>query len=950
MPDKNRKTPLAGEDSGAAWGGHADMVDDSSDRPADVQRSVIPFVVAGLLSIAVFLAVYVRTQAWQMGVVGGGVVLGLMLAFLALILARRGRADVGAYLFVAAVTVAWVGAALAWSNATLYVMATGAFVIVLAGSSVLPDERKAWLVALIVLSLAALVIRRLEPFPRLDVRSEALLRGYIRVTLALSAGVLIWRMIQAYRRIKTIRGRLFTISVFIVFVTALAIGTGSILVGLRDGRRQAIDRLELVATLRIVEIDNWVRTIQNTLAGSLQQAPQHRFVDPGMADVVARLLDTPPDSEERRQAHEFLQYNFDQWLKQAQQFEVIYFMDRDGRVLVATDPALEGEVFADETYFNRGTVGSYVGPLSYSQSLERPILFTSRPILGEYGRLLGVLAGRVDGSSLNQRMRVREQASLGETGETYLVGMDRTMLTHSRLAEAGTAVRTRGAEMAIERQEDGAGTYGNYEGGRVIGVYRWVPDLQVALIAEQTRAEALRAVNRTATLNGAISLVALVGAHAVALVTARWIGNPLSDLAETASEIAAGDLERTAQIDRQDEIGTLAEAFNQMTAQLRELIEGLENRVQERTWDLELRSAYLEASAEVGRKASAMLDADELVREVVDLIRDRLSLYYVGLFLVDEMGEYAELRAGTGEAGQKMVAQGHRLTVGGQSMIGQCVGRSEARIALDVGDEPVRFDNPLLPGTRSEAALPLESRGRVLGAITVQSAQPAAFDQDILTVLQTMADQVAVALDNAYSFREAEEALEAARRAQAESTEGAWAEMLRFRPKVGYHSDERGARAAEDVWRPEMEEAVREGRVARGPGSRERNAGRYPLALPIKVAGKVIGVVDTYKPADAGPWTEDEIETLESLADQLGVSLESARLHQETRRRVARERLVSKISASLRASMNPDMILRATARELGKALDAEMASLELTGPMTGDGGNGADGGHGGGEE
>jgi GAF domain-containing protein/HAMP domain-containing protein len=524
------------------------------------------------------------------------------------------------------------------------------------------------------------------------------------------------------------------------------------------------------------------------------------------------------------------------------------------------------------------------------------------------------------------------------------------MLTHSRLAEAGTAVRTRGAERAIERQEDGASTYGNYEGDQVIGVYRWVPDLQVALIAEQTRAEALRAVNRTATLNGAISLVALVAAHGVALVTARWIGNPLSDLAETASEIAAGDLERTAQIDRQDEIGTLAEAFNQMTAQLRELIEGLENRVQERTWDLELRSAYLEASAEVGRKASAMLDADELVREVVALIRDRLSLYYVGLFLLDEMGEYAELRAGTGEAGQKMVAQGHRLTVGGQSMIGQCVGRSEARIALDVGDEPVRFDNPLLPGTRSEAALPLESRGRVLGAITVQSAQPAAFDQDILTVLQTMADQVAVALDNAYSFREAEEALEAARRAQAESTEGAWAEMLRFRPKVGYHSDERGARAAVDVWRPEMEEAVREGRVARGPESRERNAGRHPLALPIKVAGKVIGVVDTYKPADAGPWTEDEIETLESLADQLGVSLESARLHQETRRRVARERLVSEISASLRASMNPDMILRATARELGKALDAEMASLELTGPMTGDGGNGADGGHGGEEE
>jgi GAF domain-containing protein/HAMP domain-containing protein len=909
---------------------------------------VVLFIAAGLLSIGLVLVVYLRTQAWQMGVIGGGVVLGLLLAFLALILARRGRADVAAYLLVVAVTMAWIGAEVAWSSATLYVLAIGAILIFLAGSSVLPDERRGWLLALVVFSMAILLIQRFEPLPRFDVRNDVLLRGYIWLAFALSVVALIWRMVQTFQRVRTIRGRLFMVSVATVLLTAAAISAGSMLTGFRDGRRQATDRLELVATLRVIEIDNWIQEVQNTLAGSLQQAPEHRFVDPGMAEVVATLLDTPVDSEEHRQAYEFLGYNLDQWLKQAQQFEVIYFMDRGGKVLVATDRTLEGEVFADETYFNRGTVGSYVGPLSYSQSLERSVLFASRPILGEYGRLLGVLAGRVDGSSLNQRMRVRERASLRETGETYLVDTAHTMLTDSRFGEAGTAVRTRGAEMAMARQEEGSGTYENYQGDRVIGVYRWLPDLQVALLAEQSRAEALTAVNRTAALNGAISLVALVVAGAVALVTARWIGNPLSDLAETASEIAAGDLNRTAHIERQDEIGTLADAFSQMTAQLRELIGELENRVQERTWDLELRSAYLEASAEVGRKASAMLDADELVREAVDLIRDRLSLYYVGLFLVDEMGEYAELRAGTGNAGQEMMAQGHRLKVGGQSMIGQCVDRSEARIALDVGEEPVRFDNPLLPDTRSEAALPLESRGRVFGALTVQSAQSAAFDQDILTVLQTMADQVAVALDNAYSFRETEEALEAARRAQAESTQRAWAEILRFRPTAGYHSDERGVRAAEDIWRPEMEQAVRDGQTTLGKasGSSEGQAGRYPLALPIKVAGRVIGVVDTYKPVDAGAWREDEIETLQSLADQLGATLESARLHQETRRRAAREQLVSEISANLRASMNPDMILKATARKLGEALDAEMASLELTGPVTGDGGNGADGAHG----
>lgn len=951
MPEKNGRTSFFRGGGEATRSRRADAMGDGARRAKTIQRSVIVFVVAGVISISFFLAVYVRTRAWQMGVAGGGLVLGLLLAFLALVLARRESTDAAGYPFVAAVALVWIGAELAWSNATPYLLASGAFLIVFAGSAAFPRRRRAWLLGLAVFGLAMLLIQWFEPLPRFDVRDDAILRGYVWVVPALSAVALVWQMVQTYQRITTIRARLPIISVATVLVTAVAISTASILIGFRNGQRQAIDRLDLVATLREVEIDSWVRHIQSTLAGSLQQAPEHRFVEPEMAKVVATLLDTPADSEERRQAYEFLHYNLDQWLKQAQQFDFIFFMDRDGEVLVATDPALEGEVFAEETYFGRGTVGSYTGPLSYSQSLGRAVLFTSRPILGEYGRLLGVLAGRVDGSSLSQQMRAREQASLGQTGETYLVGTDRTMLTDSRFTAAGAIVRTQGAARAVERGEEGSGAYANYRGDRVIGVYRWVPDLQVALIAEQSRAEALSAVNRTAALNGAISVVALVLAGAGAVVMARRIGDPLSDLAETASEIAAGDLERTAQIERRDEIGTLADAFNQMTTQLRGLIGLLERRVAERTQDLELRSAYLEASAEVGRTASAMLDADELVREVVGLIRERFDLYYVGLFLIDEMGEWAELRAGTGEAGREMLAQRHRLTVGGQSMIGQCVARSEARIALDVGAEPVRFDNPLLPDTRSEAALPLESRGRVFGAITVQSAQPAAFDQDILTVLQTMADQVAVALDNAYLFREAEEALEAARRAQAESTREAWAEMLRFRPNVGYHSDERGVRPADDVWRPEMAWALREERTIRSEasGPPERQGDRYPLALPVKVAGKIVGVVDTYKPADAGPWTEDEVETLESLAEELGASLESARLHQETQRRAARERLVSDISASLRASMNPDTILKATVRGLGEVLDAELASVELSGPVAGDGGSGANG-DGGGEE
>jgi GAF domain-containing protein len=168
--------------------------------------------------------------------------------------------------------------------------------------------------------------------------------------------------------------------------------------------------------------------------------------------------------------------------------------------------------------------------------------------------------------------------------------------------------------------------------------------------------------------------------------------------------------------------------------------------------DLRHLKSQLQTASEVSRAASSILDPNELIQQFVDLARERFELYYAGLFLVDEDGEWAVLRAGTGEAGQEMIAQDHRLEVGGDSMIGQCVATSQARIALDVGEEAARFDNPLLPETRAEMALPLISRGRTLGALTIQSAQEAAFSREETAVLQTMADQLANAIDNARLF------------------------------------------------------------------------------------------------------------------------------------------------------------------------------------------------------
>ncbi|MFL7792056.1 MAG: substrate-binding domain-containing protein, partial [Anaerolineae bacterium] len=173
----------------------------------------------------------------------------------------------------------------------------------------------------------------------------------------------------------------------------------------------------------------------------------------------------------------------------------------------------------------------------------------------------------------------------------------------------------------------------------------------------------------------------------------------------------------------------------------------------------------LRTAADVSRTVSSILDPSELIQQVVDLVQERFELYYAGLFLVDEAGprdasngKWAVLRSGTGEAGRQMLAQGHRLEIGGESMIGWCIANKQARIALDVGQDAVHFDNPFLPETRSELALPLITRGQVIGALTIQSMQEAAFSDEDIAVLQTMADQLANVIQNARLFEEQQRA------------------------------------------------------------------------------------------------------------------------------------------------------------------------------------------------
>ncbi len=348
-----------------------------------------------------------------------------------------------------------------------------------------------------------------------------------------------------------------------------------------------------------------------------------------------------------------------------------------------------------------------------------------------------------------------------------------------------------------------------------------------------------------------------------------------------------------------------------------------------RTGDLERRSLQLAASAEVSRAATSILEAERLVQQVVELIRERFDLYYVGLFLVDATGDWAVLQAGTGEAGRAMLARGHRIKIG-EGMVGWSVAHAQARVALEAGRDAVRLATAELPDTRSEAALPLRSRGQVLGALTVQSTQTGAFDQGIITALQTMADQVAVAVDNARLFTESQVALEAERRIYGEVGRQAWDKLLRSRTDWGYRYAHKSIAPAKGDWRAVMRQAARTGQtVQRSPEPAAGGDGAVEptLAIPLKLRGQVVGVLGFRRGESDEWWTTEAVTLLETLAEQMSVALESARLYQDTQRRAEYERLTGEVTASMRETLDVDAVLQTAVHEMRQILG--LAEVEV---------------------
>ncbi len=369
-----------------------------------------------------------------------------------------------------------------------------------------------------------------------------------------------------------------------------------------------------------------------------------------------------------------------------------------------------------------------------------------------------------------------------------------------------------------------------------------------------------------------------------------------------------------------------------MTNQLKNLINTLEDRVRERTQELAqqneallYRTRQLQTVSDVARGIVSTQRLESLLNQLTVLISERFGFYHVGVFLLDEQKEYAVLRAANSEGGKRMLARQHRLKVGQIGIVGYVTGTGEARIATDVGKDAVFFNNPDLPQTRSEMALPLKANNEVIGALDVQSTIPNAFTQEDIELFSILADQIAIAILNNRLYTETLQALEESQRVHRLYLRQEWGKEAGERPILGYRATPHGLIALEGIQEQEISAALLSGDIVIQPAKENLPA---TLAVPVRLRGETVGVIHIEDDQIADRvWSEEEIRSIQAVADQVGLALENARLLEKTIRRAERERRVLEITSKIRSTNDPTTMIEIAVQELKRTLNASHAEV-----------------------
>ncbi len=409
--------------------------------------------------------------------------------------------------------------------------------------------------------------------------------------------------------------------------------------------------------------------------------------------------------------------------------------------------------------------------------------------------------------------------------------------------------------------------------------------------------------------------VVVVASFALLLfVFTRSITEPLQKLSQFANKVAGGatDTEDILDIRTRDELEDLGVAFNLMYGNLKNAIGTLEENVAIRTKDLSRLANELQTIAEVTRELSAIRDQNTLLNVSATLIRERLGYYHVGIFLVDEIGEYAVLRGASSVAAEKMLGQNYKLRIGETGLVGSVTRTGQAYIAQDVDLDSTHYQNPNLPDTRSEIALPLRSYNVTIGALDIQANTRKAFTESDIRTLQILADQLAAAIENAQLVKRLENTLTELSRTTRKQTREAWNSIMTSEGAAGYEYDGLQVRPIPSNLPAETSNLLAKGK----PVVIEKNT----LLVPLAVFGQTVGVIGLEHEDSSKIWGQEEIAIAQAAANRAALTLENARLLTESARRAEKERAIFEATNRIGSAYSIENILETAAEEIERTL------------------------------
>lgn len=429
----------------------------------------------------------------------------------------------------------------------------------------------------------------------------------------------------------------------------------------------------------------------------------------------------------------------------------------------------------------------------------------------------------------------------------------------------------------------------------------------------------------------------------IILYFSRNITNPLKRLTEVAEEISKGNLQILADVASNDEVGLLSETINRMTVQLRDTLSNLENRINERTRDLEasrrqsdMRATQYLAIGEISKLINSKQELNILLPLITRLVSERFDYYHVGIFLLDATRQYAVLQASNSLGGQEMLKRSHKLKVGESGIVGFAAKSGVPRIALDVGNDAVFFNNPDLPATRSEAAIPLKAYETIIGILDLQSDKPGAFTENDINMFSILADQIAIAIENTRLYEQTRQALVEARQAYQQTLQEGWKNLAQEEGTIGYYQSLTGnRRLTKPITTEEINQAMFRGEtlIFHADGKIDDPV----LVIPIKLRDQIIGTLHIKSPSRDRQWTQSEIDLAEAVSERLSLSLENARLIHESQRQAIKEQTIGEITGKLGSSINLYNVLVTAVEELGRTIPGSEVTIKLKDDKNGNG-------------